>query len=278
MDGQWFRRFGDPDPDALRLICFPHAGGAASAYQPLSRLLRPHVEVRAVQYPGRQDRRLETPVADIGELAATVARKLEDEAEAEARAGRPGDTGTPFAFFGHSMGALVAYETARILEGRGARPPRRLFLSARGAPGPRRSPHDVPADDDAILAAVRRLGGTGVALLDDPELVDMVLPALRADYAALAAYSWTPGEPLHTPVTVLCGDADPVVSVEEAAGWRAFTHAETEVRVFPGGHFYVDQRLDDVAGVVLRGVRSASAARVGNDACHDSSRAFDVPG
>ncbi|MEU6470009.1 alpha/beta fold hydrolase [Streptomyces massasporeus] len=258
MDGQWFRRFGDPEPDALRLICFPHAGGAASAFQPLSRRLRPHIEVRAVQYPGRQDRRLETPVADIGELAAIMARKLQDD-----------ETAMPFAFFGHSMGALVAYETARILEERGALSPRRLFLSARGAPGPRRSPYDVLPDDDAILAAVRRLGGTGVTLLDDPELVAMVLPALRADYAALAAYSWTPREPLRTPVTVLCGDADPVVSVEEAAGWRAFTRAETEVRVFPGGHFYVDQRLDDVAEVVLRGVRSTSAARAGNDACHD---------
>ncbi|MFF9117621.1 thioesterase II family protein [Streptomyces massasporeus] len=258
MDGQWFRRFADPEPDALRLICFPHAGGAASAYQPLSRRLRPHVEVRAVQYPGRQDRRLETPVADIGELAAVVAGKLQDD-----------ETAAPFAFFGHSMGALVAYETARILQERGAPSPRRLFLSARGAPGPRRSPHDVLPDDDAILTAVRRLGGPGVTLLDDPELVAMVLPALRADYAALAAYSWTPREPLHTPITVLCGDADPVVSVEEAAGWGAFTRAETEVRVFPGGHFYVDRCLDDVAEAVLRGVRSTSAARVGNDACHD---------
>ncbi|MFJ7181841.1 thioesterase II family protein [Streptomyces massasporeus] len=258
MDGQWFRRFADPEPDALRLICFPHAGGAASAYQPLSRRLRPHVEARAVQYPGRQDRRLETPVADIGELAAVVARKLQDD-----------ETAAPFAFFGHSMGALVAYETARILQERGGPSPRRLFLSARGAPGPRRSPHDVLPDDDAILAAVRRLGGTGVTLLDDPELVAMVLPALRADYAALAAYSWAPREPLHTPVTVLCGDADPVVSVQEASQWRAFTRAETEVRIFPGGHFYVDQHLDDVAEVVLRGVRSTSAARVGNDACHD---------
>ncbi|MFD0438987.1 thioesterase II family protein [Streptomyces chartreusis] len=258
MDGQWFRRFGDPEPDALRLICFPHAGGAASAYLPLSRSLRPHVEVRAVQYPGRQDRRLESPVADIGELAAIVAGKLAaDDAE------------TPFAFFGHSMGALIAYETARILQERGARPPRMLFLSARGAPGPRPSPHDVLADDEAILAAVRRLGGTGVELLDDPELAAMVLPALRADYAALAAYSWTPREPLDVPVTVLCGDADPVVAVEEAAGWRTYTRARTEVRVFPGGHFYLDQRLGDVAETVLRGVRSSSAARAGNGARHD---------
>jgi surfactin synthase thioesterase subunit len=257
MEGQWFRRFGDPEPDALRLICFPHAGGAASAYLPLSRLLRPHVEVRAVQYPGRQDRRLETPVTDIGELAAIVAGKLEAD-----------DAAPPFAFFGHSMGALLAYETAWILQERGARPPRRLFLSARGAPGPQPGPHDRLADDDAILSAVRRLGGTGVEMLDDPEVAAMVLPALRADYAALAAYSWTPREPLDTPVTVLCGDADPVVPVEEAADWRTYTRAETEVRVFPGGHFYLDQRLGDVAEVVLRGVRSAGPAPAGNGAHH----------
>ncbi|MEJ8668346.1 MULTISPECIES: thioesterase II family protein [unclassified Streptomyces] len=252
MDGQWFRRFGDPEPDALRLICFPHAGGAASAYRPLSRQLKPHIEVRAVQYPGRQDRRHEPPAAGIRELAAVVAGKLEDD-----------DGAAPFAFFGHSMGALVAYETARLLEQRGARPPRRLFLSARAAPGPTPRPHDQLADDAAILTAVRRLGGTGAALFDDPELVAMVLPALRADYAALAGYSWTPGEPLQAPVTVLCGDADPVVSVAEADGWRTYTRAETEVRVFPGGHFYLDQWLGDVAEVVLSGVGSASAARGG---------------
>ncbi|ELP68670.1 putative linear gramicidin dehydrogenase LgrE [Streptomyces turgidiscabies Car8] len=214
--------------------------------------------MRAVQYPGRQDRRRETPVADIGELAAVVAGKLESD-----------DQDSPCAFFGHSMGALIAYETARILQDHGARPPARLFLSARGAPGPRRNPHDALPDDDAILTAVRRLGGTGAALLDDPELVAMVLPALRADYTALAGYSWAPGEPLRVPVTVLCGTDDPVVSVKEAAGWRTHTRADTEVRVLPGGHFYLDQRLGDVAEVILRGVRSANAARAGNGARHD---------
>lgn len=125
MDGQWFRRFGDPEPDALRLICFPHAGGAASAYRPLSRQLKPHIEVRAVQYPGRQDRRHEPPAAGIRELAAVVAGKLEDD-----------DGAAPFAFFGHSMGALVAYETARLLEQRG--PDHPAGSSCRPAPHPGR--------------------------------------------------------------------------------------------------------------------------------------------
>ncbi|SMQ19528.1 hypothetical protein SAMN06272771_6010 [Streptomyces sp. Ag82_O1-12] len=120
----------------------------------------------------------------------------------------------------------------------------------------------------ALAASGRRVrGGHPRAQPDLPGVPEE--RGSRADYAALAAYSWTPREPLRTPVTVLCGDADPVVSVQEASGWRAFTRAETEVRVFPGGHFSVDRRLDDVAEVVLRGVRSASAARAGNDARHD---------
>ncbi|MER7394121.1 alpha/beta fold hydrolase [Streptomyces sp. NPDC000151] len=254
MDGQWFRRFGTPEPDAVRLICFPHAGGSASAYGPLSRLLPPHLEVRAVQYPGRQDRRLEPPVDGIRELAAAIAERL------------PADDDRPWAFFGHSMGALLAYETTRVLQERQAPAPVRLFLSGRGAPALRADPHDAPPDDEAILTAVRRLGGTGAQLLDDPELVAMVLPALRADYRALAAYSWTPGAPLDVPITVLCGADDPVVAVPDAAGWRAQTRAGAEVRVFSGGHFYLDQHLGEVAEVIVRGVRSAVAGRVGNGA------------
>ncbi|MFG3498315.1 thioesterase II family protein [Streptomyces sp. NPDC047928] len=264
MDSRWFRRFGQPgDPgpagrsgaslaggpeaDAVRLICFPHAGGSAGAYLPLTRVLAPRLDVVAVQYPGRQDRRREPGVADITELARLVAERL-TATSSDSR---------PYAFFGHSMGALLAYETARALRDRQAPAPVRLFLSARGAPSTAPNPHDSLPDDTAILAAVRALGGTGAAVLDDPELVAMALPALRADYRALASYTWRPGDPLDTPFSVLCGLDDPVVGTAEAARWGEHTRAGSDLTLLPGGHFYLDQRLGDVAELILRGVRTA---------------------
>ncbi|WP_046496910.1 thioesterase II family protein [Streptomyces odonnellii] len=256
MNSQWFRRFGEARSGGVRLICFPHAGGSASVYVPLSRRLSSGpddgdgVDVLAVQYPGRQDRRNETPPAGIVELAGRIAEELGTA------------DGRPYAFFGHSMGALLAHETARALVTRGAPVPVRLFLSGRGAPTPYPNRHDVLADDREILAAVRSLGGTGATVLADPELVEMALPALRADYRALASYRWSGGAPLDIPMTVLAGRDDPVVAVEEAARWREFTRAGYELEVFPGGHFYLDQHLDAVAGLVLSGVHAHMRAAV----------------
>ncbi|MET9978959.1 thioesterase II family protein [Streptomyces microflavus] len=247
MDNLWFRCFGPPaESDAVRLVCFPHAGGSASAYAPLARLLTPRVEVRAVQYPGRQDRRRETPAGDITELAGRIAERLRD----------PG--GRPYALFGHSMGALLAYETARVLRSWDVQAPVRLFLSGRGAPSPVPPRSDLLPDDAAILAAVRSLGGTGAAVLDDPEMVEMALPALRADYRALAAYSWRGGDPLDVPVTVLNGRDDPVVTAEDAARWAEHTSSTFEVKEFPGNHFYLDQQAAEVAGVLTDGLRQAA--------------------
>ncbi|MFJ4968202.1 thioesterase II family protein [Streptomyces sp. NPDC088755] len=248
MDNLWFRCFGPPSEsdDAVRLVCFPHAGGSASAYAPLARLLAPRIEVRAVQYPGRQDRRRETPAGDITELAGRIAERLRDP------------QGRPYALFGHSMGALLAYETARTLRSWGVPAPVRLFLSGRGAPSPVPPRSDVLPDDAAILNAVRSLGGTAAAALDDPELMEMALPALRADYRALAAYSWHPGDPLDVPVTVLTGRDDPVVTAADPARWAEHTRSGCEVRVFPGNHFYLDQQVAEVAEVLIGAVRPAA--------------------
>ncbi|MFF4160565.1 thioesterase II family protein [Streptomyces sp. NPDC001678] len=239
MGSDWFRRYGQAPQDGPRLVCFPHAGGAASAFVPLSRALAPAVDVVAVQYPGRQDRHQEPPVDDITRLAD----RLADEMSAL-------DDHRPFAFFGHSMGAVLAYETARRLEQRSAPGPERLFLSGRGAPAAAPSPHDQVRTDAHVLAAIRRLGGTTGGVFQDPDLLAMVMPALRADYRAIGAYAWTPGAPLNVPFTVLIGDNDPVVTVEEASDWRGFSAARTDLRVFSGGHFYLDHHTREVADLV----------------------------
>ncbi|MFJ4948511.1 thioesterase II family protein [Streptomyces sp. NPDC088760] len=248
MDSLWFRRFGTEESRAVRLICFPHAGGSAASYVPLLRCLSPRLDALAVQYPGRQDRRREQPAEDVAGLARQIAAAL-----------RPA-TDRPYALFGHSMGALVAFETAQVLRASGAPAPLRLFLSGRGAPTGQPNPHDQLPDDAAILAAVRRLGGTSAAALADPDLLELALPVLRADYRALAAYRRPPGEPLDTPVTALTGDTDPVVAPAEVARWREFTRSGCEVRVFPGGHFYLDHCTDAVADVVVDGVREVQEA------------------
>lgn len=247
MSSEWLRRFASPygnsaATSSATLVCFPHAGGAASTYVPLSRALAPDVDVLAVQYPGRQDRRLEQPIADIGELADALAAEIHREL--------PGT----YAFFGHSMGALLAYEITRRLTDRQAGGPTRLFLSGRGAPALEPGRHDRMRTDADVLAAVRRLGGTTPAVLDDPELRAMVMPALRADYRAIGAYTWQQGEPLDLPFSVYVGNCDPVVSVAQASAWRDFTTATTTVEVFPGGHFYLDGQLPAIAKAVADGL------------------------
>ncbi|MFD3701222.1 thioesterase II family protein [Streptomyces sp. NPDC058646] len=253
-ESRWFRQYAPPPAQeqdqelhGVRLVCFPHAGGAASAYLPLSRTLSPAFEVLAVQYPGRQERRRETPAETLTALADAVARELAAEGG-----------GRPYAFFGHSMGAVIAYETARRLDRLGAPAPVHLFLSGRGAPGPVPRRSDQLHGDAALIAEIRRLGGTGGRVLDEPELLEMVLPALRADYRALASYSWVPGLPLDVPVTVLVGDEDPVVPAADAADWLGHTTAPGEFHTFRGGHFYLDAHTQEVAGLIaatLNGVR-----------------------
>ncbi|GEC10619.1 thioesterase [Streptomyces spinoverrucosus] len=245
MGNEWFRRIGHPtgavpsEDRAPRLYCFPHAGGAAGSFLPLARALTPHVDVLAAQYPGRQDRRREQPLADIGLLAEALVAHLPLQDE------------RPYAFFGHSMGAVLAYEVARLLQERHRPGPAALVLSGRRAPTPQPSPYDRLRTDADILRAIRGLGGTTPQLLDDPEIRDMVMPALRADYRAIGSYAWQPGPPLSIPFTVLVGDRDPVVAVAEARAWQDFTTAPTGLHVFDGGHFFLDAHLPRVAETVL---------------------------
>ncbi|MER7056116.1 MULTISPECIES: alpha/beta fold hydrolase [unclassified Streptomyces] len=251
MNSTWLRRFTTATGKGPRLVCFPHAGGSATAYTHLSRTLPADFDVVSVQYPGRQDRYDEAPFTSLAPLVEAVTGELVHELAA--------DPGRPYAFFGHSMGALVAFETARLLRRRGLPRPQRLFLSGRGAPG-LRAGADVPLYDDAdVLAEVRRLGGTDHTMLDNPEVLEMVLPALRADYRALASYDWHGGEPLDTALTVLIGDRDPMVTVEEAATWRDHTSGDFRLEVFPGGHFYLADQVGRVAATVTAGLLSGTA-------------------
>ncbi|WP_331736727.1 alpha/beta fold hydrolase [Streptomyces sp. NBC_00211] len=239
----WIRRF-QPSPDAPhRLVCFPHAGGAATFFFPMARALAPDVDVLAVQYPGRQDRRTEPCIEDIETLAAHATE------EVLARSDRP------VTLFGHSMGAMVAFETARRLEEQG-RPPAGLVVSGMRAPSRARGRAGRAGTERAetaeeLVAGILRLQGTDAAVLDDPELVRMILPTIRSDYKAAESYRWRPGPPLRTPIAVLTGTEDPHVSTDEAAAWREHTAGPFTLTVFTGGHFFLNEHADDVRRVVI---------------------------
>ncbi|AXI80301.1 thioesterase II family protein [Peterkaempfera bronchialis] len=236
-DDLWCRRF-HPAPDASRrLVCFPHAGGSASFYFPVSAELSPDVDVLAVQYPGRQDRRKEKGVDSIEELAESVTRAL------------GGWDDRPLTFFGHSMGAVVAFEVARRMEQAGSGPVQ-IFASGRRAPSRNRDERVHRRDDDGIVAELRALSGTDAKLLGDEELLRMILPAIRSDYRAVETYRSADGATVQCPITVLVGDDDPRTTLDEARAWSDHTTGGFDLRVFPGGHFYLSSRAADVMAVL----------------------------
>lgn len=237
----WVRRFDSAvgPAEEHQLICFPHAGGSATYYFRLSQMLGSGAQVLGVQYPGRQERRHEPLIDDMGELADRAAEALWPLAD------------RPFAFFGHSMGAIVAFEVARRFVALGA-VPERLFASGRRAPSCHRETSFHRGPDAELMAEMRRVGGTDQSLLADPEVRAMILPVVRNDYQAIETYHYALGEPLTCPIIALVGDRDPHTTVAEADAWREHTTGEFDLRVFGGGHFYLDEQRTAVAELIRR--------------------------
>jgi surfactin synthase thioesterase subunit len=201
-------------------------------------LLAPEIELVAIQYPGRQERHREGCITSIPELSDRIFEALNPWTE------------RPFAFFGHSMGAVLAFEVARRCEAAMDATPMRLFASGRRAPSCQRIENVHLRDDRGVADEMRRLGATDERLLADEELLAMILRVVRADYRAIETYSCPPGAVLECPVTVLVGDADPQVTLDEASAWSDHSNGDFDLRIFPGGHFYLDSHHAEVAGLL----------------------------
>uniref|UniRef100_A0AAU2V677 Alpha/beta fold hydrolase n=1 Tax=Streptomyces sp. NBC_00003 TaxID=2903608 RepID=A0AAU2V677_9ACTN len=229
----WRARRGD---HRHRLICFPHAGAGAGAYADWAALTPPEIELAAVQLPGRQNRIAEDPVTAVEPLVKVLTQAL-----------RPVMDG-PFSFFGHSGGAVLAFELARALQAKGGPQPSRLFLSAQPAPGTPsgvKRLHDL--SDEELTAEVVRLGGIEAEIAADEDVMDALLPILRADFDLWENHRLVPGARLRTPITVLSGASDPRAPRATLDGWRDQTDGAFDVRLYPGGHFYF---LGDPTGLV----------------------------
>ncbi|MFE6744809.1 thioesterase II family protein [Kitasatospora purpeofusca] len=253
---RWFRRRHRVAGPRLRLVCFPHAGGSPAAYRTWHRHLPADVEVLAVCYPGRQDR--------IGDPFPAGAAELADEVAAALGPLRD----VPVALFGHSMGALLAYEVAvRLAADPGAPPPVRLFVS--GSPAPHLVDHSAlrSATDEDLLALVDALGSDSTDALRIPALRELLMPGIRADFRLLAHYRPTARATTTTtttagvPVVACTGDDDPVCAVEAARAWSATTVSAFELNVFPGGHFYLEPLEAELLGRITGHLRSDLRSR-----------------
>jgi surfactin synthase thioesterase subunit len=237
---RWFRRYPAATGPRLRLVCLPHAGGAASFFHAWGGAFGPDVEVLAARYPGRQDRIADPFLEDMASLADAVTAAL------------PPFLDRPLALFGHSMGASLAYEVTLRLQQRYGFRPAGLFVSGREAPH-QVTPKDIHLrDDEQLVAEVHRLGGADTALLDDPGLRELVLPAIRSDFKVSGTYCAAEPVPVEPPVTAYVGDQDPNVSPADVEAWAQVAPGGFSLRVFPGGHFYLEPERDalirDLAG------------------------------
>ena len=223
----------------MRLFCFAHAGGGTALFHPWRAALAPDLDVCPVILPGRESRLREPPARRVGQVVAPIVQALTPLAD------------RPYAFFGHSMGAVLAFEVASRFAATHQRAPSALIVSGRRAPHlPARRAGYAQLPDAAFLQAVAGLNGIPDAVLGQRELLDLLLPVLRADFELVESYRPLGAAALSVPITALIADRDPEVDRDEAREWARWTRGGFTLREFEGDHFYLaDGRPDVVAAV-----------------------------
>ncbi|MEV5597081.1 alpha/beta fold hydrolase [Streptomyces sp. NPDC052496] len=240
--GRCVRLFHPRPRSSARLVCFPHGAGTAHAFTGLSGALPEDVELLAVQYPGREDRRAEPFATDIAALAREACDALIPY------------TGRPLFLLGHSMGALVAFETARLLERRST--VTRLFVSAARPPSQDWAEPDLDdSADEVIVTMLRHLGGVPEALFEEPDFLAEVLRTARADNRLVRRYRSAEDVTLKTPLTVLLAASDPKNSRAQVQDWSRHTTAGFAVEGHSGGHFGLTDRASATAELLTGYIR-----------------------
>ena len=228
----------------LRLFCLPYAGGGASIFRTWPDGLPADVEVCPIQLPGRGTRLMERPFTQLSPLVEALAQALVPLLD------------KPFAFFGHSLGALVSFELARHLRSLYGVCPVRLIVSAGRAPQfPHRDRPIHTCPETEFLAQLHRLNGTPRELLEHAELMEIVLPVLRADFALYETYVYSNGPPLSCPISAFGGLQDRRISHSDLDGWRDQTSDSFSLRMFPGDHFFLNTTQPLLVRVISQELR-----------------------
>jgi len=247
---KWLARQPVQGQRRLRLFCLPFAGGGAQIYRNYARMLPPGIEVCAVQLPGRERRFGEPAIASVDEIVARMLPVMRQQ------------TDLPYAVFGHSLGALVGFELSRGMRAAGLPLPVHLIVSAhRGPQLPDLDPpiHELP--DPEIIAELTKLNGTPPEVFESAELMDLMLPLLRADFAASETYAYRDEPPLACPITAMGGDSDPLVSPAQIDGWRDQTSQQFDSHILDGDHFYFQQAQSNFMEI-LKSVLAGALAQL----------------
>jgi medium-chain acyl-[acyl-carrier-protein] hydrolase len=235
-----------PNPDAsLRLLCFPYAGGSSGIYREWQKGLPASIEVCAIQLPGRGSRVNETPFTNVHELVRAASDDLLAIVD------------RPFALFGHSMGALIAFEFAHSLRDQTGREAEHLLVSSRRAPHlpSDRMTYSLPPAE--FLAELSQLKGTPREVLEHPELMEVFMPLLRADFQLIQTYDYVPRAPLDCPLTVIGASHDDEVTDEKLSAWRGYTTGEFSLRIVPGDHFFINTSRPQLLDLLARTLATA---------------------
>jgi medium-chain acyl-[acyl-carrier-protein] hydrolase len=243
VQSRWFRRYLVPTAK-VRLFCFPYAGGTARIYRNWHDWMAPDTEVVAVELPGRGINPSGPPLDRMEVLIERLLAAMDPLLD------------RPFGLFGHSMGALVAFELSRVLAARGYPAPLHLFVSAIEAPhAPSKGTtlHDLP--DPEFIAALGHLNGAAASALANPELLQILMPVLRADFRLAETYRYPGGAPLGHPITVFGGLDDAAAPPQSLAKWQQLTRDRCVVRLLAGDHFFIHDNEHLMAASVARSLR-----------------------
>lgn len=237
----WFLPLRPGKRGLIRLICFPYAGGGSASFRPWARLMPEEIELVCLQMPGREARIVEPPRTDISTLVAEIVHALGKLPV------------MPTAFFGHSLGSLIAYEVANVVQG-STSAPRKLLLSGCSPPHVRKDEKDEEPiwqlPDDAFLEKIRELNGTPEEVLSNLEMMDLVMPILRADFRLAEGIDMTPRQ-LPIPICAFGGKEDPEASEDDIREWKHYSSTAFNYRMFPGDHFFINSYQEIVCRAVI---------------------------
>jgi len=234
----WFPLGNPRRTAAIRLFCFAHAGGSAMAFREWQDYFPPEIQVCPVQLPGHSTRLRERPFSRMTPLVEALEMGIGEWLD------------QPFAIFGHSMGAAIGFELSqRLRAGRGIQP-EYLFVAGRRAP---HRPFPAPTyhlPEPLFIEELRRLQGTPEEALENPEMLALIVPLLRADFEVIETCAYTPRPPLACPIVAMGGLEDHQVSREDIRAWSEVSTAEFSMHMFPGSHFFLHTARPDVTGIL----------------------------